>query len=156
MRRFPPRVAALSAKATLSLNLLAACATVDQPTPVASDRGFLNEAAAVRFVGENVKAGDLEESALRVLRRRGFRCRTLAAHEYAKPNPETAKLVSCYAEADRTELGYRLVYANLGVSAQRRLTTATAGSYPVVYKNLRRDEHGRLIVVPDDGHREKN
>jgi hypothetical protein len=106
------------------------------------------EAAAVRIIQEKVRVGDRERKAMKTLQRAGFRCRQLAPDEYANFNPQTVKAVSCHLETDRTATGYRLVYVTIGVSAERQLTLVTPGSYPVVYRNLRRDSRGRIIVVP--------
>lgn len=88
----------------------------------------MTEAAAVRFINENVQVGQGEQHALRLLRSRAFRCRTLGPDEYTRPSPESVKLVSCYTQVDRNESGYRLVYVNLGLDGDQRVTTSTAGS----------------------------
>lgn len=104
-------------------------------------------ASAIRFVQENVRVGDSEADAVGKLQRGGFGCGSPdLKYEVRQPG---VRLVTCYVASDRTVSGYNLVYANVAIDDRQRLTLVKAGTYPVVFNNLRIDEQGRTIVVPD-------
>ena len=127
---------------------------------LANERGTLElsrdltERAATVFIEQNIRAGAPLSSAVNLLVRGGFACRRLGRHEYGPTGsdglgPKEIKMVMCYIAADRTAEGYELVYANLSANQQERLVSVYAGSYPVIYRNIRTDSHGRVTVVRD-------
>lgn len=120
--------------------LLPACAA----KPVA-----LTRAGAIATIYRTVSVGDEENHAIARLERLAFRCRRLASSEYASSAPEPVKAIQCYTEANRTAEGYALVYASLSANRSGRLTQVHADWYPVAFRSLRTDSHGRTVVMQD-------
>jgi heat shock protein HslJ len=118
-------------------------------TSCASAPAVFTKASAIATVHRNLRVGDGEARAIAKMQRAGFRCRQLAPHEYGTWRLDPIKVMSCHAEADRTAEGYTLVYASLTFDRHRRLVEMHADSYPVVYRNLRKDHQGRTVVVQD-------
>ena len=113
-----------------------------------------SEHAATVFIEQNIRAGGSLTDAINFLVRGGFACRRLGRHEYGPAGPDglgpkEIKMVTCYVAADRTADGYQLVYASLSANQQERLLSVYAGSYPVIYRNIRTDSDGRVTVVRD-------
>ncbi|MFL6725832.1 MAG: hypothetical protein ACJ8FS_04880 [Sphingomicrobium sp.] len=114
----------------------------------------LTERAATAFIEQNIRAGAPLSDAINLLVRGGFACRRLGRHEYGPAGPDglgpkEIKMVMCYVVAERTAQDYQLVYASVSANQQARLVSVYAGSYPVIYRNIRVDSHGRVTVVRD-------
>jgi hypothetical protein len=96
-----------------------------------------------------VTLGDGQDRAVAKLQRAGFRCRQLARHEYGTARLDPIKVFNCHTSADRTVDGYTLVYATMTINQAGRLVEIHADSYPVLFRNLRKDAQGRIIVVQE-------
>lgn len=114
----------------------------------------LSERSATAFIARNIRPGSQQADAINLLVRGGFACRRLGRHEYGPTGPDGLGpkefiMTMCHVAAEGTAEGYRLVYANLTANPQEQLVSVSAGSYPVVYRNLRMDSQGRVTVVRD-------
>lgn len=119
---------------------LASCAAI----PVS-----LNRESAIASAQANARVGDIGTKAIANLQRAGFQCRRLQPHEYGSSFPEPIEVFNCYTSADRSTDGYTLVYATMTINQAGRLVQMHADSYPVVFRNLRKDAQGRTIVVQE-------
>lgn len=109
---------------------------------------FLAEAEATRKITDLVKAGGAEAEAVSALRAAKFSCRLLKAEEYSRISTDHARMWACSTETEQSETGYKLVYANVSVDREGKVYRVSPGPYPVIYRNLRADDRGRIMVVP--------
>lgn len=109
----------------------------------------LNRESAIASAQANARVGDIGTKAIAKLQRAGFQCRRLQPHEYGSSFPEPIEVFNCYTSADRTIDGYTLVYATMTINRAGRLVQMHVDSYPVLFRNLRKDVQGRTIVVQE-------